>query len=144
MLRSFLGTGAATRPVPRGAGIRRTRTEPHLPVTWWQSRFERGEKNIRYFHIRSKIREGKFFLDAFRYVDRAPFRGGSPRTKERRSQDLWVKNRRRIHMSKAFVRKIRDTSLTPRLHLPCWARCGEDRFSFPSNHGGRGRQTSWR
>lgn len=34
MLRSFLGTGAATRPVPRGAGIRRTRTEPHLPVTW--------------------------------------------------------------------------------------------------------------
>lgn len=33
MLKSFLGTGAATRPVPRGAGIRRTRTEPHLPVT---------------------------------------------------------------------------------------------------------------
>ena len=34
MLRSFLGTGAATRPVPRGAGIRRTRTDPHLPVTY--------------------------------------------------------------------------------------------------------------
>merc|ERR550519_340116 len=31
--RSFLGTGADTMPVPRGAGIRRTQIEPHLPVT---------------------------------------------------------------------------------------------------------------
>merc|ERR1712051_677225 len=30
---SFLGTGADTIPVPRGAGIRRTQMEPHLPVT---------------------------------------------------------------------------------------------------------------
>ena len=27
----FFVAGAATRPVPRGAGMRRTRTEPHLP-----------------------------------------------------------------------------------------------------------------
>ena len=31
--KSFLGTGAQTRPVPRGAGMRRTKMEPHLPVT---------------------------------------------------------------------------------------------------------------
>merc|ERR1719360_220304 len=30
---SFLGTGAETRPVPRGAGIKHTQMEPHLPVT---------------------------------------------------------------------------------------------------------------
>lgn len=33
MLSNFLGTCAATIPVPRGAGISRTRTDPHLPVT---------------------------------------------------------------------------------------------------------------
>ena len=31
--RSFLGTGADTIPVPLGAGMRRTSTDPHLPVT---------------------------------------------------------------------------------------------------------------
>ena len=31
--KSFLGVGAATIPVPRGAGTRRHITEPHLPVT---------------------------------------------------------------------------------------------------------------
>merc|ERR1712059_227934 len=30
---SFLGTGADTIPVPRGAGMRRTQIEPHFPVT---------------------------------------------------------------------------------------------------------------
>merc|ERR1719470_435393 len=30
---SFLGTGAETMPVPRGAGISLTQIEPHLPVT---------------------------------------------------------------------------------------------------------------
>lgn len=30
---TFLGVRAATMPAPRGAGIRRTVTEPHLPVT---------------------------------------------------------------------------------------------------------------
>ena len=30
---TFLGTRAATMPAPRGAGIRRTVTDPHLPVT---------------------------------------------------------------------------------------------------------------
>jgi hypothetical protein len=33
MVSIFFGTVAATIPVPRGAGIRRTETEPHLPVT---------------------------------------------------------------------------------------------------------------
>ena len=33
MERIFLVTGAATSPVPRGAGMRRTRTEPHLPMS---------------------------------------------------------------------------------------------------------------
>jgi len=39
MCSSFLGTGALTMPVPRGAGIKRTRTLPHLPVTCnqWQN-----------------------------------------------------------------------------------------------------------
>ena len=31
---SFFGTGAHTRLVPRGAGIKRTSTLPHSPVTW--------------------------------------------------------------------------------------------------------------
>ena len=31
MVSSFFGTGAETIPVPRGAGMRRTKTEPHLP-----------------------------------------------------------------------------------------------------------------
>merc|ERR1711892_92736 len=30
---NFLGTGADTIPVPRGAGISLTQIEPHLPVT---------------------------------------------------------------------------------------------------------------
>ena len=30
---NFFGTGADTIPVPLGAGIRRTRTDPHFPVT---------------------------------------------------------------------------------------------------------------
>merc|ERR1719244_736505 len=30
---NFLGTGAETIPVPRGAGMSLTQTEPHLPVT---------------------------------------------------------------------------------------------------------------
>ena len=30
---TFLGTRAATMPAPRGAGISRTVTDPHLPVT---------------------------------------------------------------------------------------------------------------
>ena len=30
---SFLGTGADTMPVPRGAGMSLTQMEPHLPVT---------------------------------------------------------------------------------------------------------------
>ena len=33
MVRSFLGMRDATMPEPRGAGIKRTRTEPHLPDT---------------------------------------------------------------------------------------------------------------
>lgn len=32
--KSFFGTGAHTRLVPRGAGIRRTSTLPHDPVTY--------------------------------------------------------------------------------------------------------------
>ena len=30
MARIFFDAGAVTRPVPRGAGMRRTETEPHL------------------------------------------------------------------------------------------------------------------
>ena len=30
---NFFPAGEETNPVPRGAGIKRTRTEPHLPVT---------------------------------------------------------------------------------------------------------------
>lgn len=33
MVNNFFGTGADTIPVPRGAGIKRTVTDPHLPVT---------------------------------------------------------------------------------------------------------------
>jgi hypothetical protein len=31
IIKSFLGTGAETIPVPRGAGIKHTQTEPHFP-----------------------------------------------------------------------------------------------------------------
>ena len=34
IISSFLGTGAETMPVPLGAGMRRTSTEPQRPVTW--------------------------------------------------------------------------------------------------------------
>ena len=34
IVRSFLGTGAATIPVPLGAGINRTVQDPHFPVTY--------------------------------------------------------------------------------------------------------------
>lgn len=34
MVRSFLGTGAETIPVPLGAGINLTRTDPHLPFSY--------------------------------------------------------------------------------------------------------------
>ena len=30
----FLEAGAATRPVPRGAGIKRTETEPQVPLNF--------------------------------------------------------------------------------------------------------------
>jgi hypothetical protein len=33
MFNNFLGTGALTMPVPLGAGIKRTNTLPHFPVT---------------------------------------------------------------------------------------------------------------
>lgn len=33
IIRSFLGTGAETVPVPLGAGMRRTSTEPQWPVS---------------------------------------------------------------------------------------------------------------
>jgi hypothetical protein len=41
MLNSFFGTLAATKPVPRGAGINRTVIEPHLPVTCSRDEGER-------------------------------------------------------------------------------------------------------
>lgn len=34
MVSNFLGTGADTIPVPLGAGMRRTRTDPHLPLSY--------------------------------------------------------------------------------------------------------------
>ena len=34
MARIFLEAGAATRPVPRGAGIRRTLTDPQVPLNF--------------------------------------------------------------------------------------------------------------
>ena len=34
----FFRVSEPTTPVPRGAGMSRTETEPHLPVTWWRER----------------------------------------------------------------------------------------------------------
>ena len=34
MARIFLEAGAATRPVPRGAGMSLTETDPHVPLNF--------------------------------------------------------------------------------------------------------------
>lgn len=51
MCSSFLPAGELTSPVPRGAGMSRTRTDPHLPVTLqgmvWGSPLIRPQKPRR-------------------------------------------------------------------------------------------------
>ncbi len=65
---TFLGVRAATMPAPRGAGIRRTSTDPHLPVTCTCTHAADGSPLVLY--TPDKTQSGGLHVSAQHYTSK--------------------------------------------------------------------------